>query len=300
MQVAMLSAGCAEDLLPGESVVGVELAAEVVYGGANDRLGQGLAWNGSSLAAAAPGRPAVLVDGELVEGPGNWVGYWGDALVRVGPGGGTLDGEALGEVEALGRASALAASSAGLYYASASGIERYGGLRAVVAGVTALAADDLRVVALVCGADGDCVVEAFDVGLVALGPVLVDGAPLAGGAEGIVVIQAGVVCVGDPELELDDGAGRVRCEDGRELAGGQGDHIGRGIAAGYAAGVFNRWVMPPRARVWPIDGGEVLVVEVGAEGQVLTLAGDETALFIGAPFHPRGGQPSGAVFTVPR
>lgn len=300
MRLAPLFAGCTDDLLPGESVVGTDIAAEVTYGEPDDRLGDSLAWNGSVMAAAAPGRPGVLLGGEVVEGPGAWVGYWGEALVRVGPSGATRDGEALGESEALGRASALAASSVGLYYASATAVHRYGGERVAVAGVIALAADETRVVALVCEPAVDCVVEAFTPELVPAGPVLVAGERLVGGADGILALEAGVVCVGDPELDRDDAGGRVRCEDGRELVGGQGDHVGRGIAAGYAAGVFNRWMVPPRARVWPIDGGEVLVVEVGAEGQVLTLAGDADTLFIGAPFHPRGGQPSGAVFTVPR
>ncbi len=298
--MALFLMGCTEDLLPGESVVGAEVLAEVTYGEPDDRLGETLTWNGSVLAAAAPGGPAVLVDGERLEGPGAWVGYWGERLVRIGPAGATADGEPLGKLEELAGAVALAASSVSLYYAGRTHIRGYDGWAIPVSGVEALAADDERVVALVCEPDGACVVEAFDPDLSPLGPVLGDGEPLTGGADGVVVIEDGVVCVGDPELQLDDAGGRVSCEDGRELRGAQGDHVGRGIAAGYAAGVFNRSVVPPRARIWPLDGGEVLVVEVGAEGQVLTLVGDADTLFIGAPFHPRGGQPSGAVFTVSR
>jgi hypothetical protein len=92
----------------------------------------------------------------------------------------------------------------------------------------------------------------------------------------------------------------VRCEDGREIHGLGGDHLGRAIGGGWTAGTFNKWVVPARARVVPLDGGEVLALEEGAEGQPLAVAAEEGLLVVGAPYEANGGGPAGAVYEVPR
>lgn len=294
--------GCGDDLLSAESVLGVDVPVEATYGGETSELGSSVAWSGSSWAAAAPGAGEVWVDGEVTatgDAPpasAAFVGWMGEALVRAGPGGAVVNGEVLPELSG----SVFAVSSYGLFAWSEGTLTLNGGGSAPVAGVQGLTTDTAQVLALVCS--GACepmgwvLMESLD-----LVPLFGFGeAEGAGGPGGAIAIDFGAVCVGNPRLDDPDGAGSVTCSDGRHIEGEPGDHLGIAIGGGYAAGTFNKWVVPPRARILPLDGGEVLVLEEGAENQPIALAGDESTLIIGAPFHPRDGMPSGAVFVVSR
>ncbi len=299
----MALGACGDDLLPGEVVLGAERSATFVYGEPGDRLGEAVAWDGTAPASAAPGRPALWRDG-WSDGPSAWVGFWGAHEVRVGPGAAWLDGAAVDEawVPKLVQAEARAASALGVFTLADGVLHRVDTAQSVdVPDATALAADTERVVVLTCADSEPCGVAAFDGDLQPLGaPAAPDGSLLLGGSGGAVALDEGVVCVGDPRLDLDEGAGEVRCEDGRGAVGEPGDHLGTTLAAGHAAGTFNRRLLPPRARIVPLDGGEVLVLDVGAEGQPLYLAGDAGTVVVGAPYHPHGGAPAGALVWTSR
>lgn len=284
-------------------MLGGERAATFTYGAEGDRLGDALASDGGTLAAAAPGRPAVWHDGAWTDGPSAWVGFWRGALVRVGAGDAVVDGGVFDaeQVALLTGAGALAASPVGLYALRAGEVVRVDtGARVTVPGAQALAADEARVAVLACPADEPCAVALYDVDLAPLAAPTAAGEPLPAGSGGAVGFDQGVLCAADPELPLDDGTGVVGCEDGRGAVGLPGDHLGGGIGAGHAVGWFNGRIAPARARLVPLDGGEVLALEVGAETQPIRLGGDDATLWIGAPFHPHAGAPSGALVRVDR
>lgn len=293
--VFTLALGCTDDLLPGESILGVDRSVEVVYGGELSALGSSVAWSGTSWAAAAPGSGEVWVDGEVTptgDAPpasAAFVGWMGEALVRAGPGGGALDGEVLVGLEG----DLFAASSGGIFVGDGDYLSVYSEEpRAVLPGLQALAAEGDDALALGCEADCEYVWWTSEGVL---------GVPLAAGIAGpggVIAVDHSNFCFGNPQLDDPDGAGTVTCTDGRSIEGEPGDHLGSAIGGGYAAGTFNKWAVPPRVRIVPLDGGEILVLEEGAENQPITLAGDDSTLIIGAPFHPHGGAPSGAVFIV--
>lgn len=298
--VLALASACSSDLVPGESILGVDRPVDVVYGGEQSELGSSVAWNGSSWAAAAPGAGEVWVDGEATatgDAPpasAAFVGWMGESLVRAGPGGVVLEGEWLAGMGGT----VFATSELGVFAWEAGELATSGGLVVAVAAVQALGADDEHVVALAC--DGACQPTGWLVGAQFYTMGGWEDLLIAGGSGGAIAFDQGAVCVGDPQLDDPDGAGSVTCDDGRFIQGEPGDHLGSAIGGGYAAGTFNKWVVPPRVRVAPLDGGEVFVLEEGAENQPIALAGDESTLIIGAPFHPHAGMPSGAVFTVSR
>jgi hypothetical protein len=188
----------------------------------------------------------------------------------------------------------FATSREAVYWADERGIRRLEGGRVEVEGVVAMAADETRVVAIVC--QESCELRAWTPALEPA-PEPVDPG-LVAGEGGALSLEGGVLCSGDPALRDDDGAGRVTCEDGRSAVGAVGDHLGLAIGGGYAAGAFNKWVVPGRGRLVPLEGGEVLVVERGAVGQPFRLAGGEGRLFVGAPFAAHEGVATGAVYTV--
>jgi hypothetical protein len=103
---------------------------------------------------------------------------------------------------------------------------------------------------------------------------------------------------GDPRWDEPEAGGTVYAEDGREIEGLPGDHLGAAIGGGYTAGTFNKWVVPARGRVVPLDGGIVFDLEVGAEIQPILVGGGDP-LVVGAPYHPADGVPAGAVVVVP-
>ncbi len=281
--------GCADDLLPGETVLGAELPVEAEFGEPDSRLGEVLAARDGRLAAAAPGLPGVWVEGAWSEGNGQWVGWRGEELVRVG-----IREAVIGEESApeLSRGSTFAVSETAVYFATDRELFRQGGGSVAVVGVQALAASETRVVALVC--DEGCGLRAWNPELTAE----VAAPDLPAGEGGALALDGDGLCAGDPELADTRGAGRVACEDGRDAEGVEGEHLGLAIGAGYAAGVFNKHAVPERGRIVPLAGGEVLVLEGGAVGQPLRVAGGGGWLFVGSPYQPHEGGSTGAVYTV--
>ena len=306
-------AGCVSDLLPGETVVGVDVPAKRWDGSVGDRFG----------ASVAPGfatAPGVLALRTLDGGAGDdgavgqvagvaalWVGEGAGRVYAAGEGGLWWRDGALQDATFEG--GRWAAGPAGVVVADAQGWwlpEQQVGVK--VQDIGAVALGEERVLAAVC--NPFCTARAWTL----------DGAEVAidlpvavGGALGE---WQGVAWAGSPDDDAADGAGRVCNEHGDCIEGLIGDHLGRTIGGGYAAGTFNKWVVPARARIVPLNGttegetslsDEVLVLEAGAEDQPLALAGSTgdsgagvgaLSLWIGAPYFAQQGQPGGVVYRV--
>jgi hypothetical protein len=302
---AALLGGCAADLLPGERVIGVDIAATRWDGAADERFGASVAagW------ATAPGVPELraLSDdgGEAVvpEVLALWVGEGGEHLYAAGEGGAWWrDGALQGSTFDGGR---WAAGPAGVVVADANGWwlpEQQRGF--ALRDIAAVALGEERVLATVCNPGCTARSWTFDGA-----EVLLD---LRVGEGGAIAEWQGEVWAGSPDDDAPDGAGQVCNEHGTCIVGEVGDHLGRTIGGGYAAGTFNKWVVPARARIVPLSSdvqrGEVLVLEAGAEDQPLALAGsagdsgagDGASLWIGAPYFAQQGQPGGVVYRVDR
>jgi len=287
---ALTLLGCTDPLLPGEGVLGVELPARFTYGQPGDRLGASVAGQAGGWIASAPGADQTWRDGVATDAPSVWVGFWGEEAVLVSAAGEVrVGGEARWDVDgavawAVGSERLVAATPDGLLF-----VER--GLLVPVMGLEAVAIGTERVLGLACGDEG-CSGEAWSF----------DGDPLgafaAGGSGGAVGEWGGRAWAGAPDWADPEGPGRVEAEDGTVVDGLPGDHLGAAIGGGYTAGTFNKWIVPPRARIAPLDGGAALVLESGAELQPIVLGGD-TMLVVGAPYAAAHGEPSGVVVEVP-
>ncbi|HJN73328.1 MAG TPA: hypothetical protein QGF58_05275 [Myxococcota bacterium] len=104
------------------------------------------------------------------------------------------------------------------------------------------------------------------------------------GEGGQVVHWAEGIWWSDPQVGLDGGAGLVRGSS--EHAGRPGDHLGRAIGGGYAAGTYNIDEAPGRLRLVPLGEGPVLALDRSSIGRPIVLAGDRETLAIGLPHGP--------------
>ena len=292
---AALLSGCTTDLLPGESVVGVDVPATRWDGAADERFGASVAvgW------ATAPAVPELLTledDGAgsaVPDVPALWVGQGAAHVYAAGESGmwwrdGALQDSRFEEAR-------WAAGPAGIVVADTDGWwlpEQQVGF--AVHGIAAIALGEARVLAAVCAPA--CTTRAWTLH----GEERPIDLPV--GAGGALGEWRGVAWAGDPADAAPDGAGQVCNEQGLCIDGMLGDHLGRTIGGGYAAGTFNKWVVPARARLVPLpegtEEGPVFVLESGAEDQPLALAGDGASLWIGAPYFAQQGQPGGVVYRV--
>ncbi len=297
MTLLPLFLACSQELIPGERVLGADLPVEAFYGEEGDLLGWTVAGAEGAWMGAAPGGEYSLglgLAGETVprrtSAPARWVGVWEGRLIQAAPEGLYLDGALVWDDEpitsmAVGP-SIFVTTATELLALSTEGEVRWSaparGARGIAVGVD-------RVVVGLCGER--CEVRGWTLGGQGLGTLL------DAGRHGAIAEWSGLLWAGDPMWEEDLGRGRVCNEVGVCIEGEPGDHLGVGIGGGYAAGVFNRHLTPQRARIVPlVAAGPVLVLETGAEGQVLSLAGDEETLVIGAPHQAHGGAVVGAMF----
>ena len=114
---------------------------------------------------------------------------------------------------------------------------------------------------------------------------------------GAVAWVDGVACWGDPMLHKETGTGAVRCEDGTEITGLEGDHLGLSVAAGRAAGRYNRHIVPPRLRIVSLVGEETWLIDSAAENSRVGLAGDGEHTAVGVPDFRRGNT-GGRIYVV--
>lgn len=135
-----------------------------------------------------------------------------------------------------------------------------------------------------------CVVERKD------GDLWVEvGTTSAGSALGET---ASGLCWGDARLDKETAPGSVRCEAGSTVQGIGGDHIGLEVAGDRAAGVFNRHITPPRARIVSRGSGQVWVVDRAAERSRITLSGGADLFVVGVPGFGAQEAEEGQVFIV--
>ncbi len=284
------SAGCGADLLPGEVVVGTDIPSERWDGAPDERFGAALAVGPEGAWATAAGVPELrrldAADTTLL--PATWTGAGaGHVYAAAVDGRWWIDGE---EQAGVGVGVTWAAGGLGAAFVDATGWTLpLTGVSVRAPHVSALAVGDARVLAMAEG-----VVYAWD----AAGGEL--PIALSGGDGGALGEWRGVAWAGSPEDDIADGAGQVCDELGACIDGQVGDHLGRVIGGGYAAGTFNKWIVPARARYVPLDGGVVLAVDDGAEDQPLSVAGDDITAWLGAPYFAEDGLPGGAVFAVDR
>ncbi len=287
------------DLLPGELVIPGELAVESYRGAPGDSLGAGVALGNGRLLAGAPGAGEVRLLGEGAvsagaEGLGRWVWWHGDAPVAARADDGVYSVDA-DEAQALWRTPGAVSFAAGwmddgfrVAAASGRGVALWDGEGLAVGSVTIegvqrVAVGEERVLMLSC--DVGCRALAWVPGTDEL-TVLGDA-----GDGGAVIEVDGLAWWGDPQLERDDGPGEVCAEDGRCLQGLAGDHLGRSLCAGYAAGVFNTWLVPARLRLVPLEGGAVLAVDSASPSRPPSLHREGDLLVLGLPtdgVHERG------------
>jgi hypothetical protein len=83
---------------------------------------------------------------------------------------------------------------------------------------------------------------------------------------------SGVPCWGDPMLEDERASGAVRCGDGTDIVGMEGDHLGLSLAGDRAAGRFNRHIVPPRLRIVSLSGADTWLIDTAAENSRVALA----------------------------
>jgi len=295
--VALLAPSCRGSLLSDEPVLGEDLAAASVVGEAGSRLGAsvavGLLDGQLTVAVAAPDLGQVLVldpDGGLrwqVQGTlglGHGLVITDQGLWALQPGVGVValraedaGADALPVIEELPQAAQVAVCADGTVRSSPSPAE------ALACGPSG---EDLRTR---CG-DTDC-------------EVLLDGVVLDRTSPGSAVgfdsaVAPAVACWGDTELPVDDAPGEVRCADGRRLVGLDGEHLGRSLAPGWATGVFDKWIVPARARIHSLDGSRVLAVDRAAEATRLALASGEGLLVVGVPGYAARDPGEGRVFIL--
>jgi hypothetical protein len=277
--------GCTADLLPGEAVLGDEVAAVVVDGDAGSELGRSVALLHDGFVAGAPGAGEVRAygsDGTLRwtltggERFGQSVFVRGEAILAWEPGRGVWRSEAGTEAELVW---------AGI--ATAVDVDGDGEIRSVSGEGEAIAVgpagEDLHTR---CGEDGTCTVD-------------LDGVMLAETSAGSPVGWTdGVACWGDPGWPSDPEPGAVRCADGLSRAGLAGDHLGTTLGPGWAMGVFDKWLVPARARVVALDGSTVWAIDRAAEKSVVTLDSDGTSVVVGAPGSLRHDAEEGRVYFV--
>ena len=105
-------------------------------------------------------------------------------------------------------------------------------------------------------------------------------------------------CFGDARIAQEEAPGGVWCEDGVTVEGLPGDHLGLAIAGGRAAGVFNRHIRPPRARIVSLDDGDVWAVDRAAERSRIALGAGGGIVAVGVPGFGQGEAREGRVFLV--
>ena len=274
--------GCFAPLVD-ERVIGVDVPAAWSFGAPDSRLGARVSAQGDAWAATGAG--FVRVDGDDVPGL-VYAGWWGEALV-------TADAAGAWWVDGLAQASVAGAR---LWAAGPAGVVVWDGVSVWFPDGVARPRTAVQAMSV-----GDAVVHLLDCADGCTATSWVDGVEVAAwpaGEGGGIAEWEGEAWAGDPSA--DDGAGTACTASGRCVAGEPGDSLGIAVGGGYAAGTFNKEIVPPRARFVPLADGPVYALEVGAETQPHSLAGDATTLVVGAPYYPYDGGPSGAVAVVVR
>ena len=268
--------------------MGQDIAATFSYGSENARYGASVAWSEEGLLVGAPGERVARLDGEVLEGPYEWVGWSDGRLIQAD---GTYFWVDRALAYTLDGAIAWGAGPAGLYAATHEGLVRLDDPWVVgQRGIQSIYAGENRVLAVICDPPQSCGAFAFTPEGKALGEIG------EAGAEGAILEVDGVAWAGAPDWDHGEAPGRVCSENGNCIQGLPGDHLGRSLAPGFAVGMFNREAMPPRLRVVPfVEGNPVYVLEEGSEYQEVAVSAGPGVLVVGSPYAMYGGLPAGMV-----
>jgi len=93
----------------------------------------------------------------------------------------------------------------------------------------------------------------------------------------------GVAWWSDPMLDDEAGTGLVTTEEGDVFEGAAGDHLGRSLSPSYASGVFNKSLVPMRARVFGRSDDLIWAVDGAEENAWVVLAESSDTLAFGIP-----------------
>jgi hypothetical protein len=288
--LTLLLAGCLSALLEDELVIGEELDAVEIPGEPLSLLGTAVA------ISTEAGEPVVIIG---APGAGEFIAVGSDGVERW-----RLVGEA-----GLGRRVWAGPDEAFAWLPGVGVLDAGGEVVLAAPSATALArcpdGSWWRVEgigdALECGEEGllrsSCEGSRCTVSLEITpgGDARVLGETSAGSAVGFL---DGQPCWGDAALEEDPHPGALRCGDGLTLAGLDGDHLGATIGAGRVAGVFNKWQVPARVRMVPVDGSPVWTLDRAAERSRVSLAEGEGLVAIGLPGFISESASEGRVFLV--
>ncbi|MEC7242843.1 MAG: hypothetical protein VXW32_16535 [Myxococcota bacterium] len=138
----------------------------------------------------------------------------------------------------------------------------------------AVAMDGARIAALSCTDRADCRVLELGDSIVELG---------RGEAGGDLDFFEGVLWWGLPELEDPEGEGSVVSENGKEHWGRTGDHLGRSIGGGYAAGSTNGRQVPRVLRIQSLNASTAYAVDRSSGSHSVALEGRSGTLLVGVP-----------------
>jgi hypothetical protein len=283
----LLLVGCMAQLLPGERVLGDEIPAVVLTGTAGSGFGAAVALGENTagetrLLVGAPDSGVVSafdLDGDLVwsiagsSGLGTRVG-WSEGLPWAwGPGAALVV-----DVQQATSSEANSGATAATVCPDGEVLTREG-----------------RGEDIVCTQSGSYWTECVDQDCQVVGSAL-DGAQTSAGSA--LGLWDELLCVGNARLGTEEAGGSVRCEDGSEVVGEPGDHLGLAIAGGRVAGVFNRHIRPPRARIVSQRGEHTWVVDRAAELSRISLATDGETYAVGVPGYGAREAREGRVFVL--
>ena len=257
----LLCGACAAPLVD-ERVVGADLPAAAVYGEPGARLGAAVATDGQSvLASSGQAVQSYSPDGALL-----WESAPLPAAARrlwLTTDGAHAFVPGHGRYRLSSGSTVLEAPDSGWLARCTDGWVDVPGARAAACG------PDGEVLSAVCSSE-ECVVQLDSAEIAVVGP------------DASVGFLGGVACWAGVDIAADPQAGMVSCADGAQWTGLDGDHLGAGIAGGWMTGVFNKWTVPPRARMVSV-AGDVWAVERAAERSGLSVAVAGSITVIGVP-----------------
>jgi hypothetical protein len=258
--------GCGTSLLPNEVVLPGGGEASIQYTEV-EGLGAHLAWGPTGIWASSDKAGQVFQGSELVAdlgfpGRGHFpMEVHGELIIGVA-GEGVFDTSG-GVVQRLEGALHFVSTQDRWVAATPEGVVDSQGRYWPIANVRKVAADVNRIAALVC--------DAQDCGVFLLG----DSVEKVGTGEpaGDLGFWKGVLWWGEPEMEQDGGSGAVFSEDGQIVEGILGDHLGRRIGGGFAAGSVNWKTQPRRLRILSLEGEKIFALDRVAGSTSVALVG---------------------------
>ncbi len=274
--LGVILTGCGSPLLPEESVLPGGIPALYWFSDAEGFCSQ-LAWGVGGVWSSSDAAGQVFLGDDLVfesRFPGRGHFPWEkNGTLEVGVSGqGVFDAGGQLLVSVPG-AVHFAAFEGHWVAATPDSVVDSQGQRWELANVRKVAVSGDRVAALACDAEA-CAVFLLGAAIERVG----EGDPA-----GDLGFWAGDLWWGMPELESEEAAGFVISESGHVVHGIVGDHLGRRVGGGFAAGSLNLRTQPRRLRIVSLEGGRTLALDQAAGSGSVSLAAQDGSLGIGVP-----------------